>query len=217
MYIYDERYDSPALRKLLENPDAVLQADSTLFLKQDATTTLGVVSIDNRQLAIKRYNIKGFFHAIKRSLRCSRAAICWEHAQTLLKAGISTPYPVAMIEKRFWIFRNTAYFINEYVHGEHIRDYLSNKSISAESKIRVAENIIQLLQKFEVSGIAHGDMKPENILIVDEQPVLLDLDGMRVYQNRGWYYQREHQKDIKRFMKNWVSYPDIKQLFEKLM
>jgi tRNA A-37 threonylcarbamoyl transferase component Bud32 len=216
VYIFDRRYDNQELRAILENTDQILASKDTLCLKKDATTTLGVVSVNGQRLAIKRYNIKGFLHAIKRSVRASRAALCWEHAKALLQAGILTPTPVAMIEKRFGIFRSTAYFINEYVQGEHIRDYLSNPTISNDLKIKTAENIMLLLKKFETFGIVHGDLKPENILIVNQEPVLLDLDSMRVYPKRGWFFRREHQKDINRFMKNWVDYPDINQFFQGL-
>jgi tRNA A-37 threonylcarbamoyl transferase component Bud32 len=219
MYIYDPAYNSPALKALLENPDQAIAASQMPLLKNDATTTLGIVSIDGRLLAIKRYNIKGFWHAVKRSIRPSRAAICWEHGQTLLSAGISTPHPVAMIEKRFGFFRSTAYFINEYVQGAvNVGDYFGNPTEPLDTvKIAVAERIAQIFKQFAEKGIAHGDLKTDNILIVNHQPILLDLDSMRLYPNRGWYFQREHKKDIQRFLKDWVRFPVLKRLFQQLL
>ncbi|MFU8797869.1 MAG: lipopolysaccharide kinase InaA family protein, partial [Gammaproteobacteria bacterium] len=185
----------------------------TRILKNDATTTVGIVNIDGSELAIKRYNIKGFSHALKRSIRPSRAALCWEHAHMLLAAGICTPPPVAMIEKRYGFFRSTAYFINEYTPAKDIFEYL--KTADIEARTQIAENISALFQQLNHWGITHGDLKPENILIRDKKPVLLDLDSLRIYPRRGWFFKRAHQKDINRFLKNWEEYPDIEKIFER--
>jgi tRNA A-37 threonylcarbamoyl transferase component Bud32 len=215
-YLFNPHYDSPALQACLSSPDTLLNAQHTRFLKQDNTTTLGIVFIDHHEIVIKRYNIKNFLHAIKRALTPSRASTCWKYAHALLKAGILTPTPVAMIEKRFGPFRSTAYFLNEFVQGEHLTEYFTNTQHSDEQKKRVAKNIVILLKKLGTLGFVHGDVKPENFILVDEQPVLIDLDSMRMYPRRGWFFQQEHQKDLKRFMKNWVGHPAINQLFEGL-
>jgi hypothetical protein len=57
--------------------------------------------VAGRTLVIKRYNIKGFAHWLKRFWRPSRAWHSWREGNRLAFLGIATPKPLAVLEKRF--------------------------------------------------------------------------------------------------------------------
>ena len=57
-----------------------------------------------------------------------------------------------------------------------------------------------------------------NILIVDQKPVLIDLDDMRRYtEKEKKQFGQEFQKNMERFLKNWTDYPKIMSLFHNLI
>lgn len=211
--ICDMRYHTPAMQQLLNNPDSALQH---ALLKHDATTTVGLIKLDDRQLVVKRYNIKGFWHAFKRAISKSRASICWHYAQQLHSADISTPKPIAMLEKRYGIFRSTAYYMTEYIHAPHAADYFSKATTLSDDHLKVAQKIARLFTQLTRKKLTHGDMKATNILIADGNPVLIDLDSMQQHR-AGFHFARKKQHDLARFMKNWQHFPEIKQLFLRIL
>jgi serine/threonine-protein kinase RIO1 len=73
-----------------------------------------------------------------------------------------------------------------------------------------------VLENLAVLKITHGDLKMTNILIANQQPVLIDLDGMCEHQTFSGF-KRVFNQEIKRFMENWRHLPAVQRLFEELM
>jgi heptose I phosphotransferase len=206
--IHDPKYNSPAFENLLNHPESYFNGT---LLKHDATTSVVKAHIDDRFLIVKRYNIKSFWHAMNRGVRKSRAHICWENAERLIHLGINTAKPVAMIEKRLGPFRSTAYFISEHIEGELASTYFSLENSSSKAAKHVSALIKQLYQV----SISHGDLKATNIIISQDKPWLIDLDGMRQHFSRRRLL-KARRRDIKRFMRNWATQPLAQQLFSNL-
>jgi len=61
-----------------------------------------------------------------------------------------------------------------------------------------------LFYRLYLLNLSHGDMKATNIKILDQQPVLIDLDSMQQHKC-AWFFRRKHARDLKRFMRNWTS------------
>src|SRR6185312_3962136 len=140
-------------------------------------------------------------------LRSSRAAISWRNAQRLSMIDIPTAKPVAMLEKRFGPLRSTSYFINEYVAGKSLQDYFRETN-SLEEQLYVSKRITDLFNSLIGIQVSHGDLKATNILIASSKPILLDLDAMRLHR-LPCRWRAAHQRDQKRFMKNWENQPEI--------
>ncbi len=212
--LVDRNELSEDLRRVLDNPDAVIKA-SAHSLKQGNTSTVAVVTIDGKPRVIKRYNIKGFWHGLNRLFRRSRASISWCNAHRLRFHGIATPKPIALLEHRFGPLRWRAYFICEYITGPTALDYFSSKDNNADAKKQVADSIVTILNALAALRIGHGDMKATNFIIHDHQAYLIDLDAMRSYDG-GYRYRRAYEKDIKRFLRNWDEQPETGALFAGL-
>ncbi len=210
--VIDREYDSIEMKSCLVDPERIMQDPKAKLLKDGNTCTVMQVEIDGRSFVIKRYNIKSFFHGLMRAFRSSRAAISWRNSCCLSSWRLGVIKPVALLEERFGPLRRKAYFISEYVPGNNLKEYFINSPcITAQMEI-VARNIVELFTSLGRVRISHGDLKATNILLVDEKPVLLDLDAMRMhYFSRLWC--RASQRDQKRFMKNWLELPEIKKLF----
>lgn len=65
--------------------------------------------------------------------------------------------------------------VQEYIDGGSLRGFIGS-NYSLEERLRVAAKIAHKLAVLHVSGIIHGDIKPENILLYSSgEPVFADL------------------------------------------
>jgi len=214
-YILCKRpYHTEAIKTLLDNPDQFLDKQGPMLLKTGNTCTVGRVRIGDHDLVVKRYNMKDIWHRLQRCFRTTRAARSWRNAHLLLFLGISTPYPIAVVEKRFGSLRGRAYFISKYVQGPHAGHFFRDGA--PYEKRAMAQRIAEILKKLKLARISHGDMKATNLIIHQKEPVLADLDAMRVHTNQ-WRFAKAHRKDIDRFFRNWRALPDVNNLFEELV
>ena len=180
-------------------------------LKTGRTCTVAHVHFEGVDIAIKRYNIKSLWHALSRAFRPTRAAKSWANAFRLHILGISTPKPIALIEKRWWGLRGKAYFLSEYLDAPDGHDYftkIKNKKLQAVA----IKNIVDLFYRMHLLKLSHGDMKSSNIKVLDGNPYLIDLDSMR--QHRLDYFAlKAHVQDLRRFMQNWQAQSALYNMF----
>jgi tRNA A-37 threonylcarbamoyl transferase component Bud32 len=153
-------------------------------------------------------------HAIGRLFRKSRAAISWSNAHRLTLLGIATPKPIALLEQRrlTWL-RGKAYFLSEFVDAPDVKNYFTlttNKERRAES----VKQIVLLFYRLYLLNISHGDMKASNIKVLDNKPMLIDLDSMRQHQ-WSFFAQNAHVRDLRRFMQNWKDDASLYNAFIK--
>jgi heptose I phosphotransferase len=204
----DKNYFNKDMRSLLANPDRfIINAEK---LKAGTTCTTAKINLDNRELVIKRFNIKSFGHLLKRLFRPSRAIRCWRNAHMLLDYKIMTPKPIAILEKRFGPLRTKAYFITEYVAGETADDYFDT------SKKILAQKMVKTLLSLQHKCIKYNDSKANNFIIAKQNVYLTDLDGMRKYCPLRYKLTHAFEKDKARFIRSWENKPDIKQMFLEL-
>lgn len=195
---------------LLEHPDRYIEQGD--ILKDGNSATVARVTLESRDLVVKRYNIKSLSHGLQRAFRRSRAWNSWENSYHMEFLGIPSLKPLAMIENRMGPLRSTAYFITEYIEGPDALDYLrTNTQPNGEP-----EALADLLQNLSTSQISHGDLKATNFLMASTGPVIIDLDAMRQLKDPA-QFEKAFNKDIDRFMKNWEDQPELASRFEGLL
>jgi tRNA A-37 threonylcarbamoyl transferase component Bud32 len=210
---YHRRFESEALLRLLDGPDAAAELFGDRIFKSDATTTVRRVSLDGRRFVVKRYNTKNAWHALRRLLRRSRAANCWHFAHELPAAGIEVAPPVAMIEQRLGPLRGVSWYVSAYVDGDVCLERL-RADPDRPDVAEIAEHLVRTLNLLAEHRLAHGDMKATNIVLRGTRPVMLDLDATRRYHSR-LAHRRARARDRARFMKNWRGVPYLEALFEE--
>jgi tRNA A-37 threonylcarbamoyl transferase component Bud32 len=180
-------------------------------LKSGNTCTVSLATVEGVSVVVKRYNIKNFWHGVSRAFRQTRAAKSWANAFRLNILGISTPKPIALIEKRWWGLRGKAYFLSEYLDAPDAHDYfakIKNKKLQTVA----IRNIVDLFYRMHLLKLSHGDMKSSNIKILGENPSLIDLDSMRQHRC-DFFALKAHVQDLQRFMQNWQAQPALYNMF----
>jgi len=182
------------------------------LLKDGNSATVVKVTYAGKQLVIKRYNIKSFWHWLKRCYRPSRAAVSWRNGNLLELMGVATPKTLGFIENRFGYFRMRAYLVCEYTKGQELQ-YVYERREPTEYELEQLNTIFTLLQNYQIS---HGDLKASNLLLDQEGLIsLIDLDAMREHHN-SMKLLKAAKKDKKRFMQNWKRLA-VRKVFEELL
>jgi tRNA A-37 threonylcarbamoyl transferase component Bud32 len=208
--VCEREFHTSDMEDLLEHPDRYIEQGK--LLKDGNTATVARVFAAGRDLVVKRYNIKGMVHGLRRAFQKSRAWNSWENSYHMEFLGIPSLKPLAMIENRVGPLRGTAYFITEYIEGPDALDYLrSNTQPNGEP-----EALADLLQDLSTSQISHGDLKATNFLMASDGPVIIDLDAMRQLKDPA-QFEKAFNKDLDRFMKNWEDQPELASRFEGLL
>lgn len=214
--VYDREYLSPELLDFLQDPERIFNQPGVVFLKTGRSATVAKIMLDDRFFVVKRYNMKDNWHWLRRCLRPTRAATSWRIAQRLRLFGISTARPVAYVEKRFFGLRMESYFVMEYVAGENLGEFFSSYKKEEEHFDKIASKVIDMFNKLSELKMTHGDLKMTNILLANDNPILIDLDGMREHATR-FRFKKAFKREKERFMKNWGNYPEVSGLFNNLL
>lgn len=221
MYHYQvcrREFLTPELDKLLADPDASLSFEGTQVLKEGNSSTVWLTAVGQNKFVVKRYNIKGACHFVRRGfgLRKSRAAVSWKNGYMLQMYGIKTPIPIAMKEERLGPFRKRAYIITEYLKEDDARHFFAQKNLPEKDLMLQAQEIIRMFQVLREFRIGHGDMKATNIILTKQGPSLIDLDSLHQFSSQS-SFDRRHQADLMRFMKNWRNMPVVEKLFSDIL
>ena len=158
--------------------------------------------MDGRTLVIKRYNIKGFAHWLKRFWRPSRAWHSWREGNRLAFLGIATPKPLAVLEKRFLWLRSRAYLVTEHLPGPDIIERFAPYVESGEAPEAELAALDELFAELIRERISHGDFKGHNLFWHHDRWALIDLDSMCQHGSAS-SFAPAYARDRARFMRNW--------------
>ncbi len=191
------------LPEFMKTIDAAMEAGD--ILKRGNTCFVSRITFNERDIVVKRYNHKGLWHSLRYTVKGSRARKCWLYGHRLTISGIACAKPLAFIEQRKCGLKWQSYIINEFVDGPNIRQFLDAPNGPAGTKEKVMDKTQRLLRRLAENRMTHGDLKPPNVLVRDEEPVLIDLDSMQ-FHRCGFalrYYQRKMDHSISKGRLAW--------------
>ena len=206
------REEEAAMLPVLDQADALL--DRGHLFKTGGAATVAQVDVAGRPLVIKRYNIKGFVHWLKRFWRPSRAWHSWREGNRLAFLGIATPKPLAVLEKRFFWLRSRAYLITEHLPGPDIIERFApyvERGDAPESELLALDHLFAELIRERIS---HGDFKGHNLFWDKGRWSLIDLDAMRQHSSNA-SFATAYAKDRARFMRNWAPESALYKLIDQ--
>lgn len=205
------REEESALQELLVAPDVAVETGRAL--KLGGSSTVALIEQGGRRLVIKRYNIKGVGHWLRRCWRPSRAWHSWVEGNRLMFLDIATPRPLAVLELRWLGLRRRSYLVTEYGAGEDIatrfQPYLS--SPPPEAELLALDQLFAALLRGRIS---HGDMKGTNLLWEQGRWSLIDLDAVQQHGSDA-SFARAYAKDRARFLRNWPADSALHRLLEE--
>ncbi|WP_028241561.1 lipopolysaccharide kinase InaA family protein [Stutzerimonas azotifigens] len=204
-----QRDQAQRLAALLADPDAAIARG--VSLKDGGSATVARVAIDDGWVVIKRYNIKGVAHWLKRFWRPTRAWHSWVEGHRLNFLGIASPRPLAVIERRWLGLRGRSYLITDYAPGEDIitrfGPYLDERPPEPE-----VEALRQLFDDLQRERFVHGDLKGTNLLWQAGRWALIDLDAAGVCP--GSRFAEAHARDRARLLRNWPADSALHRLLD---
>ena len=206
------REEERAMLPVLEQADSLL--DKGHLYKTGGAASVAKVDVAGRPLVIKRYNIKGFAHWLKRFWRPSRAWHSWREGNRLAFLGIATPKPLAVLEKRFLWLRSRAYLITEYLPGpdiiERFAPYIEHGDAPEGELLALDKLFAELIRE----RISHGDFKGHNLFWDKDRWSLIDLDAMCQHTS-AVSFATAYAKDRARFMRNWPQDSALYKLIDQ--
>lgn len=209
--IFRRDIDPNLLAALQAGPDKLMAQGR--MLKDGNSATVVAVEIAKKRWVIKRYNIKSWWHALKRCWRPTRAWTSWGNAHRLNISNIKTPQPIAMIEKRFGPLRFGGYYICSEIVAPNACEYLLDPQIKTETKEAVKKEFVSIFKVLFQLKISHGDFKGTNFLIQNNEVWVIDLDAMNESRSQRRFLSR-FQQDRARFLRNWDKSAELKQWFD---
>lgn len=189
-----------AVEFLLPNPDLAFAA--ARILKPGSRTHAGVVEVNGRQYVLKRYNCRGWVYRLVNAFRRSRAVRTWLINWEFLVRGIPVPEPLVCLEERRCRLLERSYILMEFVdEADSLRDRW--RQLATRERERLSEFLGCFLGHMHRSGMLHGDLKWDNILvganILSPHARLVDLDGSSTMPHFSLIRAR---KDFFRFLKD---------------
>jgi tRNA A-37 threonylcarbamoyl transferase component Bud32 len=179
--------------------------DGAEMLKDGNSATVVRTRIGERVCIVKRYNVKGFWHGLRRIFKPrARFRLAWCNGQRLHFLGIPTARPVALLERRFGPLRGVAYLVMEDAGREDLSGRASDGGLSDEQVARV----VRLFSALKAARLTHGDTKASNFLVAQDQVALVDLDAM--HEDVAGL-----PRDIDRFLANWLDQPELRERFRR--
>ena len=210
------REEEAAMLPVLARADALL--DQGHLYKTGGAASVGKVEVDGRMLVIKRYNIKGVAHWLKRFWRPSRAWHSWREGNRLAFLGIATPKPLALLETRFLWLRTKAYLVTEYLPGPDIIERFAPYVESGDAPEAELQALDQLFADLIRERISHGDLKGHNVFWDPSRApgrwALIDLDSMCQHRSTASFCAA-YARDRARFMRNWPQASALHRLLDE--
>ena len=173
--------------------DGVYQVNRVLGQGGFGITYQGIDTRLNRPVALKEFFPEG----------------CWREGTTVVSAGRWTVRTYSDAKQKFlqegqtlgqfnhpgvvrvfYYFEenNTAYMVMEYLQGRSLADLLSQRGgkLSESEALHYIQKICQALEVLHQSQFLHRDIKPDNIMLTqDQRVVLIDFGAARDFTSRN--------------------------------
>ncbi len=201
-----ERRRWPVLQRFMLFPEEYVSAGTPLKLGNSSTVVR--VDIEGEGYIVKRYNIKGLGHRLRRWVK-RRGRNAWRNGHWLDFLGIPTAKPVALLERQWGWFTGVCYLVMPDVGEHHLGELLALKDAPHSSRFaELAPQALTILEHLRAAGLQHGDTKATNFVVHDQRLALIDYDGLRL---------GGAETDRQRFLRNWEAQPELYQAWKSLL
>jgi len=168
-----ERYDRDAVRVRFLEADNWLSTpmvvDDDLFVKviSKQNTIVHALFTTGRNLGAFSSGTEGFFESFQTPYEMARHEL--EATERMRELGISAPEPVEAFEvDGFGV-----------VVLEYLPDFRAFDELDVDTETKLAVDLFDSLKTLHDAGMAHGDLRAENVLILGDELFFIDATNVR--------------------------------------
>ncbi len=179
--------------------DDLLAREPRRVLQASARTTVVTLTLDGRELVLKRFQDRTPARVLETLALGSRAARVWRGAARLEAAGFATPEVLAVLERRTLGVALVSCAVTAYVAGPAL-DALWRERVGGARR-RLLLDFADYLRRLHGAGIYPQDLRAANVLVASEPPqgfVLVDVDRVRRYRRLSWRRRRKNLVQVYR-------------------
>ncbi len=171
----------------LAEPQRLLDAPGSRFVKDHRRTAVAAVSVAGRDVFIKRFKPYAWYRRLEWWIAGTPARRCWRRSADLERAGFRVAPALAFVETHAWGLPADGYFVTAVIDGalpagQWWRERGRGLPLAARSAFLSA--LAAQIRRFHDAGFYTGDANADNFLVRgggDERTeiFLLDLENVR--------------------------------------
>ena len=203
-WIIKKQFLNDDLLEILSSPDSSMSKGKEIKLEEGNH----IVSLDlkNISIYIKKFQVKGALHYIRKFFSQSRAKTAWKATFWLNAVGIKTIQPIALIENHDAFTTKESYLITLKQQGQR----LDAVDLTEDLENKIVNKMASFVKRLRWIGFSHGDAKSPNFFIESGSLIASDLDVCkRSYV--PFFLERKLSKDKKRILKSFENNTKINQ------
>ena len=197
-----------------KNIDSYFKVPYLSSLKDDHSSTVIKIKSSHGDVVVRRDNFVNIIKFLKRPFKKSRSHKVWEKGQFVSSLGLKTIKPLALVEDYKFLFPVNSYVVYEHIKGTTLRDYFSRPDISVLEKEKIADKVVETINKWHSIGITHGDPKAGNIIISGDNVVLIDTEDVKTPRN-NCFKRHAITRDICIVLHNYQKHQKIRDKWVK--
>ena len=159
---------------------------------------VSLIDLNGEQYVLKRYNINGFWHALRRSIWTSISSKVWYTTLLFSARRLKTPRILGVVNMGKGLSYNASFAVYDYVPGAEKSKDLVRDLLSGPKRGIVLKKLATVLWQMHQRGVFHGDAKVSNFIWTEKsggtQIHVIDLDSVR-FKRR--VTRRERLSDLK--------------------
>lgn len=191
--IIDKSRSSHDLEGLLTDLDFFFDRWPDTIFKDNKKRSAMIAKVGNTRFFIKRYKYKNLLDYItKCSFRSSKAFRSFYYAKEFENAGLKTPRPIALYEKRIGFLWTNTYLVFECVEYETIENVF--KQSTKKQQEQLLKKLYTSLAVFYKNKWVHRDLCLRNLMLEEGELVFLDLDDMHAYAFNNLFFKRKFKQ-----------------------
>jgi len=203
-WIAKKQFFNEGLSEVIFNPDEFMSKGEEI--KFEAGNHVVGLDLPNHSIFIKKFQIKGVFHYLRKFFSPTRAITAWKATHWLNTAGIKTIKALAVIETYDSFTTRESYLITLKQSSER----LDQMKITESLEKLIPNKMGALIKRLSWIGFNHGDAKGSNFFFDKNGLIVSDLDACK-----RRYFQvilaNKLAKDKKRILRSFESYPKVKE------
>ena len=164
------------------------------------------VELKNFSIYIKKFQVKGLAHYLRKFFSSTRAITAWKASYWLNAAGIKTITPIAVIENYDSFTTRESYFISLKQSGER----LDQVQITDGLERLIPNKMGALIKRLSWIGFNHGDAKGSNFFLDNNSLIVSDMDVCK-RRYLEIILANKLAKDKQRILKSFEDHPKIKE------